>query len=204
VARAVAMLGLKYAVVTSVTRDDLPDGGSSAFAEVIRSVRRFSPETVVEVLVPDFRGMGSSVAEVTSASPGVFGHNIETVRRLYPAVRMGAGYDRSLGLLKSAKSCAPHIPVKSGLMLGMGETDEEVIGTIHDIRRAGCDMLTIGQYMRPSKENLPVRRFYGMLEFDRYRAIALEAGFAAVKSGPFVRSSYFAEESYNNIKGGLS
>ena len=107
-------------------------------------------------------------------------------------------------MLKSAKSCAPHIPVKSGLMLGMGETDEEVIGTIHDIRRAGCDMLTIGQYMRPSKENLPVRRFYGMLEFDRYRAIALEAGFAAVKSGPFVRSSYFAEESYNNIKGGLS
>jgi lipoic acid synthetase len=192
VARAVARLGLRHAVITSVTRDDLPDGGASIFAEVIRKIHTYLPGCSVEVLIPDFQGSLEALRLVLAAGPEVLNHNIETVPRLYHRVRPGAIYARSLELLRRAKDLAPNIRTKSGLMMGLGEDGDEVLATLRDLRVAGCDMATIGQYLQPSAWHLPVARFYRPEEFAALRAEALRLGFAHVESGPLVRSSYHA------------
>jgi len=200
VSEAVKRLGLDYAVITSVTRDDLPDGGANQFVKTIGAIRLFSPTVKIEVLVPDFGGEIRSIEAVLDAGPDVFGHNIETVRRLYPIARPEADYARSLELLKFVKALAPRQVTKAGIMLGLGEAEEEVIDTFKDIRRTGCDILTIGQYLRPRAGNLPVRKFYAPEEFERYRRIGeKELGFRYAASGPFVRSSYQAEEIFEEI-----
>ncbi len=194
VARAAEHLRLDYVVVTSVTRDDLSDGGASLFAETIRTVRRRLPRARVEVLIPDFGGDAKALATVLDARPHVLNHNVETVPRLYPRVRPQADYRRSLILLERAARSHPRIPVKSGLMLGLGETASEIEETLRDIHATGCRLLTLGQYLRPSKEHLPVARYVPPEEFEAWKARALEIGFTAVYSGPFVRSSYHAKE----------
>ncbi|MCX8117152.1 MAG: lipoyl synthase [Desulfobacterota bacterium] len=194
VAQAVAQMGLRYAVITSVTRDDLPDGGASFFARTIEAIRRKDPAIGVEVLIPDFRGDLSSLERVLGASPDVLNHNLETVPRLYPMVRPQADYGRSLCLLNRSKDLSPQILTKSGLMLGLGERPEEVRDVMRDLREAGCDLLTIGQYLQPRIDRLPVRRYLPPEEFERYRQMGMEMGFRAVASGPFVRSSFHASE----------
>ena len=196
VGEAARTMNLRYVVVTSVTRDDLPDGGAAHFAETIRAIRESIPGALVEVLVPDFQGSADSIRTVVEARPDVLNHNIETVPRLYPEVRPQAVYERSLDLLRRVREIAPGIPTKSGLMLGLGEKDEEVLGTLRDLRAADCAILTIGQYLQPSKEHLPVARFVPPEEFEKLRELALEMGFAEVASGPFVRSSYHAGDLY--------
>jgi lipoic acid synthetase len=196
VAEAARAMNLRYVVVTSVTRDDLPDGGSAHFAETIRAIRKSIPGALVEVLVPDFQGSADSIRTVVEARPDVLNHNVETVPRLYPEVRPQAVYERSLDLLRRVREIAPGIPTKSGLMLGLGEKDEEVLGTLRDLRAADCAILTLGQYLQPSKEHLPVARFVPPEEFEKLRGLALEMGFAEVASGPFVRSSYHAGDLY--------
>lgn len=193
VAEAATALGLRYAVVTSVTRDDLADGGASCFAAAIRAIRDKLPAALVEVLIPDFRGNPQALGIVLAAGPDVINHNIETVARLYGSVRPGASYERSLGLLAEAKRLAPSIPVKSGLMLGLGESSPEVRSTLQDLVDTGCSMLTLGQYLQPSPLHLPVVRYVSPEEFDNWKRVALEIGFSQVASGPFVRSSYRAE-----------
>jgi len=200
VADAVRELGLTYAVVTSVTRDDLPDGGASFFAETIRAIREISPGTGVEVLVPDFGGDMNALETVLDARPDVLNHNVETVPRLYPAVRPEADYTRSLGVLKVAAASVPDVPVKSGVMLGLGETDEELRRVLDDLLANGCRLLTLGQYISPSRDHYPVVRYLPPEEFDRWRETALEMGFKAVASGPFVRSSYRAAEMVNRSR----
>ena len=200
VARAAQILGLDYVVVTSVTRDDLPEGGAGLFAETIRAVRKHLPRAGVEVLIPDFRGNPAALATVLQARPHVLNHNVETVSRLYPAARPQADYRRSLNLLSRAAASFPDIPVKSGLMLGLGETDEEIETTIRDIRDTGCRLLTLGQYLQPTKDHLPVARYVPPGEFKVWKTRALELGFTAVYSGPFVRSSYRAKEMVSNVK----
>ncbi|KAF0208519.1 MAG: lipoic acid [Actinobacteria bacterium] len=193
-AEAVLVLRIKHAVITTVTRDDLPDGGAAHFVAVIEAVRDASPGTRIEVLTSDFGGNLESVDTVAAALPDVFNHNIETVPRLYESVRPGAEYARSLRVLARVKEQHPGMPTKSGLMLGLGETHEEVVTVMRDLREAGCEMLTLGQYLRPSSKHLPVAEFVPPAEFD---ALALEAealGFSAVASAPFVRSSYHAGE----------
>jgi len=190
-ARTVADLGLRYAVVTSVTRDDLPDGGASHFAATIRAIREISPDTAVEVLVPDFGGDGDALRTVLDAGPDVLAHNMETAPRLYPAVRPGADYGRSLSVLRGVDA---DIVAKSGLMLGLGETDCEIEEVLCDLRDNGCDLLTIGQYLQASQECLPVERYVPPGEFEQWRIRALGMGFRAVASGPYVRSSYRAGE----------
>jgi lipoic acid synthetase len=185
---------LRYAVVTSVTRDDLPDGGASVFAETIRRIREKSPETKVEVLVPDFRGNLHSLRTVLESKPDILNHNVETVPRLYASVRPGAVYRRSIDILTGARQMDPSIPTKSGLMLGLGERAEEVEQVLSDLLEAGCRILTLGQYLQPSSEHLPVERFVTPDEFEEWRKKALEMGFREVASGPFVRSSYHAQE----------
>lgn len=193
IAGFVRRVGLKYCVITSVTRDDLPDGGASQFVDVIRSIRSIRPAGVkVEVLVPDFGGRRESIEHVLNARPDIFGHNIETTRRLYPIARQGASYVRSLGLLRLAKENCPDQLTKSGIMIGLGESDQEVLETMKDIRSAGCDILTIGQYLKPGRGNLNIRRFATPDEFERYEVIGLAMGFRSVNSGPYVRSSYNA------------
>jgi lipoic acid synthetase len=199
VAEAVRLMKLRYAVVTSVTRDDLPDGGASVFAETIRRIRDKMPETRVEVLVPDFRGDPLSLTTVLEARPDVLNHNVETVPRLYPSVRPGAVYERSVDLLKSAHRLHPSIPNKSGLMLGLGERPEEVQQVINDLLDAGCRILTLGQYLQPSSEHLSVERFVSPEEFEEWRKKAVAMGFQEVASGPFVRSSYHAHEAYQAL-----
>ena len=199
VAEAARSLGLDYVVVTSVTRDDLPDGGASLFAETIREIRRKKPGTDVEVLIPDFQGNERALALVLDAGPAVLNHNIETVERLYPEVRPGADYGRSLKLLERARTYSPAIPRKSGMMLGLGETAEEVRGTLRNLLEAGCMMLTLGQYLQPSESHLPVSRFVPPEEFETWRTVALDMGFSAVFSGPFVRSSYRAGEMHRAV-----
>jgi len=189
VAEAVARLGLGHMVVTSVTRDDLPDGGSGQFADTVRAVRRRCG-AAVEVLTPDFQGRGRDADRVALARPDVFNHNVETVPRLYPGVRPEADYERSLWLLRRMAGCG--LMVKSGLMLGLGESEEELVRSLEDLRRAGCRGLTLGQYLRPSARHHPVLEFVPPERFERLRTAALEMGFAAVASGPFVRSSYNA------------
>jgi len=193
VAEAADRLGLKHVVVTSVTRDDLPDGGAGHFARVIRAVRDRRPGAAVEVLVPDFQGDADAVDTVLDARPDVFNHNVETVARLYPAARPRADYRRSLDVLARA-AARGGVAVKSGLMAGLGETPAEVLGVMRDLRAAGCELVTIGQYLAPTGAHLPVARFVPPPEFDRWRRAALGMGFTAVAAGPFVRSSYRAEE----------
>jgi lipoic acid synthetase len=199
VAEAAARMGLRYAVVTSVTRDDLPDGGAAHFAATIRELRRLIPGTRVEVLIPDFQGNGSALLTVLAARPDVLNHNIESVPRLYPQVRPQADYLRSLALLKRAREFDSGIATKSGLMLGLGEEAQEVRRTLQDLRAADCRILTLGQYLQPSPEHLPVIRYVTPEEFENWRTSALEMGFAEVASGPFVRSSYHAKESFNAL-----
>ncbi len=191
---AVERLGLSFVVLTSVDRDDLPDGGAEHFAEAIRSVRSLDPAPGIEVLTPDFRGRLESLETVLAAGPDVFNHNVETVPRLYATVRRGARLDRSLLLLARAKEIAPEITTKSGLMLGLGEREDEVRELLHALRAAGVDIVTIGQYLRPSLENLPVVEYVVPEVFERHREFGEGLGFRHVFSGPFVRSSYRAEE----------
>jgi lipoic acid synthetase len=193
VAEAVSGMGLDYAVVTSVTRDDLPDGGASAFVRTIRAIKERRPQAKVEVLIPDFQGNEEAVAAVVAAGPDVLNHNLETTEPGYPRInRPGGNYRRSLGVLKKAKSMGTR--TKSGLMLGLGESGDEVEQTLLDLRSAGCDLLTIGQYLQPSRENQPVSRYYRPEEFDAVRARALALGFRDVAAGPLVRSSYQAHK----------
>jgi lipoic acid synthetase len=196
VAEAVELLKLDYAVVTSVTRDDLADGGAALFAETIRAIRRRRPRSLVEVLIPDLQGDRRALATIVEAAPQVLNHNLETVPRLYPSARSQADYRRSLELLRQAKTLNPQLVTKSGLMLGLGESTEELQTALHDLRQANCDILTLGQYLQPSAANLPVQRFVPPEEFARLREQALAAGFSAVAAGPLVRSSYRAEQLY--------
>ncbi len=205
VAESVALLGLDYCVLTSVTRDDLPDQGADWFRRTMVAIRARSPHTRIEVLTPDFWGgepdperaktiQQQRLETVLAGEPVCFNHNLETVERLQGVVRRGARYDRSLRLLALAKELQPDLPTKSGLMLGHGESEDELIATLRDLRAVGCDRLTLGQYLRPSLEHLPVRRYWTPEEFERLGAIARELGFSHVRSGPLVRSSYHAAE----------
>jgi len=192
VAQACATLGLKFAVITSVNRDDRKDGGAELFALVIRAIRERLPECGVEVLVPDFQGSHAAMDIVLDASPDVLNHNTETVPRLYRQVRLGARYERSLDILAYAKRQRPEIPTKSGLMLGLGENQDEVLQVMRDLRASAVDILTLGQYLRPSPKHLPIIRYVPLDEFSEYKRLGLEMGFRHVESGPLVRSSYHA------------
>ncbi len=196
VAEAARAMGLRYVVVTSVTRDDLSDGGAGSFADTIRALRDGVPGVCVEVLIPDFQGRWEDLETVIAARPDVLNHNLETVERLYPAVRPEAGYNRSLELMSRSREKAPALPVKSGIMLGLGERAVEVRAALSDLLDAGCRTLTLGQYLQPSSKHLPVERFVPPEEFDAWRGRALAMGFEQVASGPFVRSSYNAAELY--------
>jgi lipoyl synthase len=194
VARSVARLGLRHAVVTSVDRDDLPDRGASAFVAVVRAIRRAAPSCTVEVLTPDFGGHEMPLARVLSERPDVFNHNVEVVPRLYPLARRGSSFERSLRVLSLAKAFGgPSVAVKSGLMVGLGETAGEMIDAFAALRRAGVSILTVGQYLRPSARHLPVVRYWAPSEFADLERAALDLGFAHVASGPLVRSSYHAD-----------
>ncbi len=193
IAEAVKSLGLSYVVITSVTRDDLPDGGAGHFAEVIRKVKEKNPDAAVEVLIPDFKGDMDALKTVIGADPVIINHNIETVPRLYKEVRPQAVYERSLELLKRVKELSS-LYSKSGIMVGLGETYDEVVESLKDLREAGCDFLTIGQYLAPSKDHHPVVEYVHPDTFEQYRKEALKLGFKGVASGPLVRSSYKAHE----------
>lgn len=197
VAAAAAELNLKYVVITSVTRDDLPDGGADQFAQTIHAVKERLPEARVEVLTPDFNGDINALGIVLDAEPDVFNHNMETVQRLYPMVRQQADYQQSLSVLRAAKKISPAVAVKSGFMLGLGETRDEVLQLLEDLRKSRCDLLTIGQYLRPTKKNLPVVKYILPEAFDELKATALNMGFRYVASGPLIRSSMNAEEMFN-------
>jgi len=197
VAEASAEMNLRYVVITSVTRDDLPDGGAGQFARTIRAVRRRLPEARIEVLTPDFKGDIKAIAHVLDAQPDVFNHNVETIQRLYPVVRQQADYQRSLSVLRSAKEMLPALSVKSGFMLGFGESRSDIAQLLADLRETGCDMLTIGQYLRPTKKNLPVVKYILPEAFDELKDTALSMGFRYVASGPLIRSSMNAEEMFN-------
>lgn len=208
VAESVKLLGLRYVVLTSVARDDLADGGAGWFAATMEAICQLNPDTQIEVLTPDFwGGQGDGVltqqekqrqriATVVKANPACYNHNIETVRRLQGPVRRGAKYDRTLDVLRIVKELDSSIPTKSGLMLGHGETEAEIMETIADLKAVGCDRITLGQYMRPSLEHLPVQKYWTPEEFDRLGAKAREMGFSHVRSGPLVRSSYHAGEDF--------
>ena len=194
-ARSIGLLKLKYVVITSVDRDDLRDGGARHFSDCLSAIRASSPETRLEILVPDFRGRLDDALDALSANlPDVLNHNLETVPRLYKLARPGAEYAHSLKLLKDFKSRFPHIPTKSGLMLGLGETDEEVLKVMRDLRANDVDMLTIGQYLQPSDGHLPVLRYASLASFAMFEQAAKEMGFSHAACGPMVRSSYFADE----------
>lgn len=192
VADAINLLGLDYVVLTSVARDDLDDQGASRFVETIAAIRLLRPQIEIEVLTPDFRGDRDCIATVVSAHPVCYNHNIETVRRLQGVVRRGAKYERSLSVLQVVKGLNPQIVTKSGLMVGHGETVDEMVETMQDLHSIGCTSLTIGQYLRPSLEHLPVRKYWEPAEFEQLGAIARQIGFTHVRSGPLVRSSYHA------------
>ncbi|WP_374712278.1 lipoyl synthase [Symbiobacterium terraclitae] len=194
VADACVQMNLRHVVVTSVARDDLPDGGARIFAETIRAIRRKNPSTGVEVLIPDFMGNWDALAEVMEAEPDVLNHNIETVRRLSDRVRSRAKYDRSLEVLRRAKEMKPHISTKSSIMVGLGETMAELYEAMDDLRAVGVDIVTFGQYLRPTSRHLAVEKFYTPAEFAHLREEALRRGFAHCESGPLVRSSYHADE----------
>ncbi len=201
VADAVSLLGLRYVVLTSVARDDLKDGGAAWFVQVMNAIRLKNPQTKIEVLTPDFwsgkdatSSQKERVATVVTANPACYNHNLETVSRLQAPVRRGAKYDRSLNVLRLVKEIDPSLPTKSGLMLGLGETEAEIIETLQDLRQINCDRLTLGQYMRPSLAHLPVQKYWTPKEFTRLGEIAQDLGFSHVRSAPLVRSSYHAGE----------
>lgn len=194
IADAIRQMGLHYAVITSVDRDDIEDGGAFLFAETIRRTREACPGIRIEVLIPDFQGSIDALSTVVKARPDVLGHNIETVPRLYPTVRPGSRYSRSMELLRNAKSFGTHVTTKSGFMLGLGEDWEEALSVLSDLRAAEVDIVTMGQYLQPTREHLPVERFYTPEEFSALRDHAYALGFKRVASGPLVRSSYHAEE----------
>jgi lipoic acid synthetase len=194
VAEAVATLGLKHAVITSVNRDDDNLGGARVFAETIREIRKLMPGCRIEVLIPDFQGIEAALRIVLDAEPNVLNHNTETVPRLYRAVRSGARYQRTLDLLENAKKLSPGMVTKSGVMVGLGETTEELVEVFRDLGDRGVDILTVGQYLRPSRDHLPIARFYAPGEFEYLKSRALRFGFRHVESGPLVRSSYHAHE----------
>ncbi len=200
IAGCVRRMGLKYVIITSVTRDDLEDGGAGQFVRSSEAIRNISEDIVIELLIPDLAGDKRSIKTVTQERADVIGHNIETVKRLYPQVRPGADYYRSLNVLKEIKELDPDQLTKSALIAGMGETEEDLIKTMQDLRAAGCDILTIGQYLRPGEGNYPVKKFVAPEEFEKYKHIGEDLGFRSVSSGPFVRSSYRAEEEYKKIK----
>lgn len=199
-ARAIAEMKLKFVVITSVDRDDLRDGGAAHFAACLHAVRRHMPSISIEILVPDFRGrMEVAIDILGEALPDVFNHNLETVPRLYQAARPGADYRHSLELLRRFKELHPDVPTKSGLMVGLGETNEEILAVMHDLRAHGCDLLTIGQYLQPSRHHLPVARFVTPEEFAQFGRAAREMGYRNAASGPMVRSSYHAEQQASGV-----
>ncbi len=200
VARAAAEFGLGHVVLTSVNRDDLPDGGAAHFAATVAAIHRANAETTVEVLTPDFQGDEEAVRRVCDASPEVYNHNVETVPRLYRTVRPGARFERSLAVLAAAKRARPNSLVKSGIMLGLGEERAEVVDVFRELRQAGVDTVTVGQYLRPSLEHLPVVRYLEPVEFEAIGDEARALGFAHVASGPLVRSSYNAENSLRRAR----
>ena len=202
VAEAVAAMGLRFAVITSVNRDDRKDGGAELFAMVIQAIRERIPGCGVEVLVPDFQGSHAAMEIVMNAHPDILNHNTETVPRLYRQVRLGARYERSLDMLAYAKSLAPEIPTKSGLMLGLGETQEEVLQVMRDLRAHNVDVLTLGQYLRPSPKHLPIVRYIPPDEFAELKRAGYEMGFGHVESGPLVRSSYHAADASKPVMAG--
>jgi len=195
---AVERLGLKYAVITSVTRDDLEDGGASHFAAVVTRLRQMPVKVGIEVLVPDFKASTESIRRVHHAGVDVFAHNIDTVRRVHRSVKPGADYDMSLSVLRISKSLSPATPVKSGLMLGLGESEDDILGSFKDLRETGCDILTLGQYLKPAGGKIAESRFVSPNLFAKYEEMAYNLGFTRVSAGPFVRSSYYAA-CLNNI-----
>ena len=199
IAGMVQKLNLDYVVITSVTRDDLPDGGASFFVRTIKEIRRKVPHALIELLIPDFQGNKDALRSITEVRPDVLNHNIETIPRLYTMVRPEAIYQRSLDLLRQIVTFDSTIITKSGLMLGLGEQPEEILNTLKDLLDAGCQLVTMGQYLQPTKAHLPVERYIPPKEFDNWRKIALEMGFAEVASGPFVRSSYHAKNLYRAV-----
>ena len=198
--KIVDLLGLRYVVLTSVTRDDLEDGGAAQFSETIRGLHTLRPKVEVEILVPDFQGNLAALQTVIGSRPKVIGHNMETVPRLYGSVRPQASYDRSLELLRMVRSNSLSIITKSGIMLGLGEREEEVERVIVDLREAGCQLLTIGQYLQPSKKHLPVVRYIPPIEFEKWQKKAMALGFSDAACGPFVRSSYKAAQLAQAVK----
>ena len=200
VAESVKSLGLTYVVITSVTRDDLSDGGATVFNETIRSIRNIAPSCKIEVLIPDFKGDSLALNVVLDAGPDVLNHNIEVVERLFPILRPQGEYLRSLSILKGSKELHGRIPTKSGFMIGLGESMDEILMLLDDLRRAHVDMLTIGQYLQPSSTHAEIQKYYTPNEFEELKTIALQKGFSHVESGPLVRSSYHAEESMKSIK----
>ncbi|MFD1425748.1 lipoic acid synthetase [Kroppenstedtia sanguinis] len=201
VAEAVEQMGLKHTVITSVARDDLNDGGASIFAETIRAVRKRNPLTSVEVLIPDFQGNWDALQTVMDARPDVLNHNVETVRRRSDRVRSKAKYDRSLELLKRSKEFQPDIPTKSSIMIGVGEEWDEILETMDDLRQVDCNIMTIGQYLQPTKKHLRLEKYYTPQEFAQLKEEGMKRGFAHVESGPLVRSSYHAHEQVNAARG---
>lgn len=192
VAQSVKLMGVKHAVITSVDRDDLADGGSEVWASTVRAIRRKSPETTLETLIPDFMGKWDNLQKIIDVAPEIVSHNLETVRRLTKGVRIQAKYDRSLEVLRRLKQGG--MKTKSGIMLGLGETEEEVMETLHDLRSVGVDVVTLGQYLQPTPKHLPVAEFVTPDQFNKYEKVGLEMGFRFVESGPLVRSSYHAEK----------
>jgi lipoyl synthase len=197
IGRAVADLGLEYVVITSVNRDDLADGGAAHWAATVGAVRRLAPRCRVEVLIPDFQGSTASLDTVIAAGPHVLNHNTETVPRLYKLARHGGRYERTLGLFRHARAVAPALPTKSGIMLGLGETRDELVATMRDLRGVDVEILTLGQYLRPSPQHLPVEKYYHPDEFAELAAVGRALGFRHVESGPLVRSSYHAKRQAN-------
>jgi len=199
IAQAVKNLGLEYAVITSVTRDDLENGGASHFTQVIREIRNLNPDCKIEVLVPDFKGEIAPLKIVLKERPEVLNHNLETVKRLYPLVRKSADYKRSLILLEKSKEYDSSIITKSGVIIGMGEEWEEIVELLKDLRGVNCNLLTIGQYLSPSDKHLPVKKYYPPEDFSSFKRIAEEMGFIKVESGPLVRSSYHAKKQASEL-----
>jgi lipoic acid synthetase len=200
VAEAAAYFSLKHVVITSVTRDDLSDGGAEVFARTVLAIRKKTPDVTIEILIPDFKLSPASIEAVVRSVPDIIAHNIETVPSLYDTVHQGADYNRSIGVLSMIKKISSEMNTKSGIMLGLGEKEEEVYSSMKDLREAGCDFLSIGQYLAPSKKHYPVKEYITPENFDRYKEKGMELGFAHIESGPYVRSSYMAGRYMSNEK----
>jgi len=201
VAESVKALGLRYAVITSVTRDDLPNGGATVFYETVKEIKKINKNCRVEVLIPDFRGDREALKRVIDAKPDVINHNIEVVKELFPKMRPQGDYNRSLYVLRIIKEMNNRIITKSGFMVGLGETNEQILKTMQDLKENGVDILTIGQYLQPTKNHAEVRKYYTPEEFTEFRDIAMDMGFKHIESAPLVRSSYHAEQALNNVLG---